>query len=446
VTTDSPKNKTFENIIKQSDVLNQSVLDSDTMEEVGRIDVLWMFPQINRVLGFVCKSGFLGSRKTAYKLPQLKSIGDDGILVTGEGEPTVAAKVKQLESLVHSEVWTDEGEKIGVIIDCLFNYRSGVIVRYLMIPGRLASITDGVYFLSPKAIQSFGQNRVLIDAQAAKTLKPYRKGWKYKLAELRETFKEDYVDEVSGEFQSFAQQMQVFSKDALGKMGRWGDRLRDETQGWVEQAKERGQALFEKAKTSGQAIYDRIRTEGLSFDDHIQRTSARSESDVSQNVTFPRSEEDTDDTTDDYDRDDWADDWNDWEDAQEQAARDGDIASLEDEWQEDAEWDDEEFEDDWEEAPRAQAEGTEKTVDHEEEEEGDTSFAQTSQRPSPSPAAAPHPNSDIWDDDWVDDLSLDEEEEAIPDDEGVELEDPEVAERSHPKEPSTETEEDDPWV
>lgn len=383
------------------------------MDEVGRIDVLWMYPQINRVLGFVCKSGFLGSKKTAFKLPQLKSTGEDGVLVTGEGEPTVAAKVKQLESLIQSEVWTDSGEKIGYIIDCLFNYRSGVIVRYLMIPGRLASITDGVYFLPPKAIQSFGQNRVLISADIAENLKPYRKGWKYKLAEMRAAFKEEYVEEVTGDLRSFAQQMQVFSKEAMHTMETWGDRLRDETQGWVEQAKERGQALVEKAKTSGQTIFNRIRTEGVSFNEHIQDAVARTQSDVSQNVTFPHEEEESDSGTEDYDRETWDDDWNDWEEQQDSSAS----QDLDTEWDDDT---------DWEDAPeRHQPDvGNSGVVENEwsddqTEEVGEevAALGETNEgdRPSVQNESVPHESvphesvhnhhtaPDVWDDDWGDD-------------------------------------------
>ncbi len=316
--TDSSANaKKFENIIKQSEVINQTLFDAVTMEELGRIEVLWMYPQINRVLGFVSKSGFLGTKKAAFKLPQLESIGTNGILVKGEGEPTVAAKVKQLESLIHSEVWSESGDRIGYIIDCLFNYRSGVIVRYLMVPSRLGSITEGVYFLSPKAIKSFGRQRVLIYADAAETLKPYRKGWKYKLADARDTFREEYVNEVRGELSALAQKVQGFSKDAMNRVEHWGDRLRDETQVLIEQAKERSQAFYEKARASGQSIFDQIRTEGLSFNDHMQNMTSRVDSDFSQNVTFPEGDDaEVSATTDAYHHESWDDDWNDWEEEQ----------------------------------------------------------------------------------------------------------------------------------
>lgn len=270
MTSSTPKQKKFEDIVKHSDVINQVVLDAATLDELGRVDVLWMYPQINRVLGFVSKSGFWGSKKAAFKLPQIVSIGPNGVLIQGEGEPTVAAKVNQLESLIHSEVWDDEGKKVGHIIDCLFNFRSGVIVRYLLAPGRLAGLTDDIYFLPPKAIQSFGHQRVLIDADLAQTLKPYRRGLKSKLAQARERFKEEYIDEVTGELRSLAQQAQQFSKDALHSFEQLSDRLRDETTTLVEQAKDRSQSLYEQAKTSGQSFTEQLRTEGQTFTEVVQ--------------------------------------------------------------------------------------------------------------------------------------------------------------------------------
>ena len=401
MTANPSSKKKFEDIIKHSEVLNQVVVDSTTMEELGRIEVLWMYPQINRVLGFVCKSGFLGSKKAAFKLPQLESTGHSGILVSGDGEPTVAAKVKQLESLIHSEVWSDSGEKVGQIIDCLFNYRSGVIVRYLLVPGRLAGITDGVYFLSPKAIKSFGQNRVLIDADAAANLKPYRKGWKYKLAEVRDTFKEEYVDEVTGELRSFAQKMQLFSKEAMHKVEHWGDRLRDETQIWIEQAKERGQAFYAKAKTSGQTIFDQIRTEGLSFNDHMQDTASRPDSEIPQDVTFPQ--DDVSGSTsamEDYDRESWDDEWNDWEDEQDGSVEQQTTPQT-DEWETQSaeEWDDWTDESEsFEESNREQRETTASQRNKTNMSAPDASHSTVSQEESPNL----HRPLDIWDDDWVD--------------------------------------------
>lgn len=430
-TNPSAKRKKFENIIKQRDVINQTVFDSVTMEELGRVEVLWMYPQINRVLGFVCKSGFLGSKKAAFKLPQLESIGANGILVNGEGEPTVAAKVKQLESLIHSEVWSESGDRMGYIVDCLFNYRSGVIVRYLMVPSRLGGITDGVYFLSPKSIKSFGRQRVLIYADAAEHLKPYRKGWKYKLTEVRDTVRDDYVNEIRGELRSFAQQIQGFSKDAMSRVEGWGDRLRTETQTFFEQAKEQGHAFYAKARTSGQAIFDHIRTEGLSFNDHMQDTASRSDEDFSQNITFP-DEEDAHaaSVAQDYDRDTWDEGWNDWEEEQDNETPRPDRLHHPPEGT---------LENGLGDRPPL-SNHSDKNVVPDTEDEINTSETVRSETVRSETVRS---ETDIWDDDWVDDEEMNDTHDVLQDT------------FSQPSSPSASPEElsnsqqeidDDPWI
>lgn len=55
-------------VVRQSDLLNQLVLDRSSMAELGHIDVVWMHPPVHRVYGFICKSGFLGTKKTALSI------------------------------------------------------------------------------------------------------------------------------------------------------------------------------------------------------------------------------------------------------------------------------------------------------------------------------------------------------------------------------------------
>lgn len=266
--------KKFEDIVKQSDLVNQTVYDSDTMDELGRVEVLWMFPQVNRVLGFVCRSGLLGRQKTAFKLSQLVAVGKNSVLVSGDGEPTVTEKVQKLESLVHREVWSDAGEQVGYITDCLFNYRSGVIVRYLMAKRRFNTFTDDIFFLPPKAIKSFGSQRVLVDQDVVPTLKPYRHGLKSRLALARETVQTEYIDEWKAEFQTLVQQMQTFSQGALRKVEQLSDRLRQETRTFVEQAKSSGQTFAEQLRTEGQTL-------GQTFSESFQEFTTRTETERS---------------------------------------------------------------------------------------------------------------------------------------------------------------------
>jgi uncharacterized protein YrrD/ElaB/YqjD/DUF883 family membrane-anchored ribosome-binding protein len=275
-------------VVKQSDFLNRLVLDQETMQEQGRVEVLWMYPQANRVLGFICKSGFLGARKTAFNLSQIQAMGDNTLLTQGEPDKTDATRVQKLESLIHFEVWTDAGERIGRITDCLFKLRSGVITRYLMVSDPWGGLANGVYLISPKTIKGFGNGRVLMSQEAVKTLNVYSEGIKQRLEEFRE-FLEDEYDQITyrlrsliGRARSTTQRVhnrieqlgdqtkegvQTFSEDAKTKAVGFRERLRERTQSWIDQAQATGQQWTGQVKEQTQTL-------GENWGDRPQRDSA----------------------------------------------------------------------------------------------------------------------------------------------------------------------------
>jgi uncharacterized protein YrrD len=59
-------------VVQQSELMQALVLDRNTTEDLGRVEMLWMHPQSHRVLGCICKTGFLKARKLAFNLPQIK--------------------------------------------------------------------------------------------------------------------------------------------------------------------------------------------------------------------------------------------------------------------------------------------------------------------------------------------------------------------------------------
>ncbi|MGJ3244824.1 MAG: hypothetical protein ACFE0I_01970 [Elainellaceae cyanobacterium] len=350
-------------VIKQSDLLNRLVLDGNTMEELGRVEVLWMYPQVNRVLGFICKSGFLGTRKTAYKLPQIKALGENSILAVGEADKTDATRVQKLESLIHYEVWTDTGNRVGVITDCLFRLRTGVITRYLLVSDRWAGIADGVYLLSPKHIKSFGGKRVLVSEDASKSLKVYSEGIKQKLDSMREFLEAEYQQITQG-LRSLLQRAQTtthqaqeqlehltdqtkaqahsVSEEARQKAWSLRDQVKERGQFWVEQAREKSQhwaeELKERTETLGESWGDRFwddETQTLNidaeeipdsiFDDdedasYTPASSPTHAFHASQDQLQDESDWDDDDTdwendtSDTSDPADYWDEWDDWDD------------------------------------------------------------------------------------------------------------------------------------
>lgn len=205
-------------LIRYSEILRQQVLDSTTLEPLGRVDTLWMYPQVNRVLGLICKPGLFGSTRLVLKLPQVQSVQTQ-VLVEGSVEETVTNKVDQLESLIGSSVWSDGGEQVGHITDCLFDLKSGVIIRYLLVPDRqmpsvVARLTEGTYLLSPKQIKSFSRQRVLIADQTVQDLRLYSEGLRLKLSQLSATLQQDYWQGATEEWESFSSHLQSVASQA----------------------------------------------------------------------------------------------------------------------------------------------------------------------------------------------------------------------------------------
>lgn len=241
-------------MIRQSELLNQLVLDRNTMEELGQIEVVWMYPQVHRVLGFVCHSGFLGKQKAAFKLKHITALGENSVLVTAKPTETDAERVRQLESLVHCEVWSDQGNRVGQIIDFVFDLETGEIQSYLLVAGRLAALTDGIYQLPPRKIISLGRKRVLIAEATIARLDLYRGGIRQTLTKTGEWLKSD-LEQVTEELQAWRHEVQVKTQQLGETLQGWVSRVKQSTRDWtqetLEQARKTGQSWVEQVKESG---------------------------------------------------------------------------------------------------------------------------------------------------------------------------------------------------
>lgn len=234
---------TLPDVIQQSELLDQLVLNRTTMEELGRIETLWMYPSNHQVLGFICKSGFLGKHKLAFKLSQLVALGANGILTQGEPEATDGERVRQLESLLNCEVWSDAGNKVGRIVDYVFDLQTGKIKQYLFVSSGWIGVVDDVHQLVPARILSFGRKRVLIPEAAVANCQVYRPGFKQKL----EFWKEDY-GQVKQEFWAIAKKAQTATEQAKERAQSLSHRAKEQVQIFNEQLKEKSQTLVERVK------------------------------------------------------------------------------------------------------------------------------------------------------------------------------------------------------
>lgn len=184
---------TQQEIVKHSEVLNRLVLDRRTTEAVGRVEQLWLDPQSHQVVGFTCKSGFLGNKKQSFAWAQIETIGADSILVNYDPEGIDLDKPEPAFFLIGHEVWTDAGNKAGKIVDYLFVPESGVIINYLFTSSGWRGVLDGIYLLPSTAIASVGSKRVIVPDAIVQEPQYYAEGFNQKIVQAAEFLMEDYM-------------------------------------------------------------------------------------------------------------------------------------------------------------------------------------------------------------------------------------------------------------
>jgi uncharacterized protein YrrD len=251
--------------IRQSDLLNRIVIDRDTMEEMGRVEVLWMYPPIHRVLGFVCKAGFLGKTKFAYRLAQLEELKDDRILVHSQPDATDAERVRLLESLLQYEVWSDTGERLGKITDCLFKRKNGKIIHYLFTSNGLSGVLGDVYQLPPTKILSVDEHRVMVEDAIVPTLHLDREGLVQKLSDVKEFVRV----EAAFEWRSFTRRANRLTS---GTKERFQD-LTQQTQDLTQQTQEKTQQFTQEAKAKIKVLDEQLQEFPMTWVDRLRSKS-----------------------------------------------------------------------------------------------------------------------------------------------------------------------------
>jgi uncharacterized protein YrrD len=269
--------------IRRSELVDQLVLNRSSLEELGKVEVLWEYPQAHRVLGFICKSGSFDRTKTAFNLDQLDTIGSNGVLVNSDPVETDAERVRQIQSLVHCEVWTDTGNRVGKIVDHVFNLKNGVVRQYLLSSGGLGGFAGNIYALYPSQILSWGSRRVLVSAAIVEDLEVYQPGLQDRVSKLRNTLREER-GQASQSLQSLA------------------SRAKRKAQVLAEQAREQAQILGTELLESAEQVKERVRDLGDELLEGDYREDERR-----------RDERGVYDRYDDRDNNDF--DFDDWEEA-----------------------------------------------------------------------------------------------------------------------------------
>jgi uncharacterized protein YrrD len=264
--------------IKQSQLLGRLVLDRQTTEAIGKIERLWFDPRTHQVIAIACKSGLFKKRLVAWE--RIHSIGKDSIVVnsspTSDWEEQAETEwEKSGDSVIGRELWTDAGNKVGKIEDCLLELGTGTAIRYLFVSSGWGGLLNRLYMLPPEAIASMGSKRVLVSVEAVQTSEPYSEGLNKLIAQATELIREDRdktqqeitaVKEKFGsllaQFKGEAQPMlaqaqekaQAIASQAMEQAQQKGQVLKEQVQAIASQAQEKAQTVAQQAKEKAQEL------------------------------------------------------------------------------------------------------------------------------------------------------------------------------------------------
>lgn len=178
-------------VLKHSELLKRLVLDRETVEEVGRVSQLLLDSQAQRVVGFACKSGWLGTKQKTFAWKEIEAIGADSVLVSRQDNHT-SEITESVNPVLGSEVWSDSGNKVGKIIDLLFNCETGDVINYMFSPNGWQGLMEGTYLLAPIMISSVGDKRVIVLEKAVTNPPKYTEGLGEKISQATEFMQKDY--------------------------------------------------------------------------------------------------------------------------------------------------------------------------------------------------------------------------------------------------------------
>ncbi len=221
--------------LKRSELIHKLVIDNNTKEEIGYVDDIWLDTTTHKIVGFTCKASLLSWKKHTFTWEQIKSIGDDSMMVNFN--PDVQAdKPNQLIALIGREVHTDSGNQAGKITDYVIDNKTGEIINYLYISKGWRGVIDSIYQFAPTFIIKITNKRVFVADNILENPQIYAEGLQEKLHQAAEIIREDYA------------------KNKIDLEG-----LRRGAKGIAEQVKDKAKEVAEKAKEGAHNITEQVR-------------------------------------------------------------------------------------------------------------------------------------------------------------------------------------------
>ena len=114
-----------------SDLLRHNVRCDNGIDH-GPFITPWMHPPAHRILGLISRPSNLRIQREVWKLDQLKGINDQEVYVKGDCSLSEEQTLERFPTLMNANVFNLNGQKLGLIADFLFEFKTGNIKYYLV--------------------------------------------------------------------------------------------------------------------------------------------------------------------------------------------------------------------------------------------------------------------------------------------------------------------------
>ena len=114
-----------------SDLLRHKIYCDQGIDN-GTAIMVWMYPPVHRILGLITKRSNLNLERQVWKLNQIKKIDQYNIYIKGPFSISDQATLDRFPSLVNADIFNNNGIRLGLLADLVFNLKTGNILYYLV--------------------------------------------------------------------------------------------------------------------------------------------------------------------------------------------------------------------------------------------------------------------------------------------------------------------------
>jgi uncharacterized protein YrrD len=159
---------------KGSDILNRSIVTFDTGKRIARVLDLIFDQDTNLLLGFLVGEGGLFYAAKVIPLSQVRAIGPDVIVVSGQNAIVSAKDIPQIQTILEhklvlkgNRIITTDGRYLGSIVDLYFDNETGKIEGYEASGGVFADAYSGRSFIPVPQTVRIGKEVTFVPPETA---------------------------------------------------------------------------------------------------------------------------------------------------------------------------------------------------------------------------------------------------------------------------------------